>query len=79
MTEEWLKATASLKDNGLIADDVSKEMISYVQRGKRILTDEAQIVKVNERSGFVYTMIPLLIVLASYISAMLISQHLQLA
>jgi len=54
-------------------------MISYVQRGKRILTDETQIVKVNERSGFVYTMIPFLIVLASYISAMLINQHLQLA
>ncbi len=40
---------------------------------------EGNVIKVHDRDGFAISMIPLLIVLASFIGAMLISQHLQLA
>jgi len=40
---------------------------------------EGNVIKVHDREGFAISMIPLLIVLASFIGAMLISQHLQLA
>lgn len=40
---------------------------------------EGNVVKLHDREGFAISMVPLLIVLASFIGAMLISQHLQLA
>src|SRR5690625_1494764 len=40
---------------------------------------EGNIVKLHDREGFAISMVPLLIVLASFIGAMLISQHLQFA
>ncbi|WP_025950794.1 YhgE/Pip domain-containing protein [Geobacillus thermocatenulatus] len=59
--------------------DIAVQIIDLVQKSMKMDPVEANIVKTNNKEGFAITMVPLLIVLASYISAMLISQYLQIA
>src|SRR5699024_212363 len=57
--------------------EVASQVIELVQESTKNTPIQAKVVKTNDREGFAVTMVPLLIVLASYIGAMLISQHLQ--
>ena len=58
---------------------VASQVVELVQENTQITPVQANVMKTNDKEGFVFTMVPLLIVLASYIGAMLISQHLQFA
>ncbi|MGG6431582.1 YhgE/Pip domain-containing protein [Anoxybacillus sp. D401a] len=63
----------------VMVEDIATQVVDLVQENIKIDPIVANIVKKNEKEGFAITMVPLLIVLASYISAMLISQYLQIA
>jgi uncharacterized phage infection (PIP) family protein YhgE len=64
---------------GAMAKNIASQVVALVQENTQITPVKANVVKTNDKEGFAITMVPLLIVLASYISAMLISQYLQLA
>src|SRR5690625_1601413 len=57
--------------------EIANQVVELVQENTRITPVQANVIKMNDKEGFAITMVPLLIVLASYIGAMLISQHLQ--
>ncbi|PJZ00740.1 hypothetical protein CPT06_09280 [Bacillus vallismortis] len=61
-----------------MAKNVASQVVKLVQENTQVTPMKANVVKTNDKEGFAITMVPLLIVLASYISAMLISQYLQL-
>lgn len=61
----------------VMVEAIATEVIHLVQENTKVTPVKANIVKTNDKTGFAATMVPLLIVLASYIGAMLISQHLQ--
>ncbi|WP_461202092.1 YhgE/Pip domain-containing protein [Anoxybacillus sp. TBDG-1] len=63
----------------VMVEDIATQVVDLMQENMKIDPIVANIVKANEKEGFAITMVPLLVVLASYISAMLISQYLQLA
>ncbi|HLS65715.1 MAG TPA: ABC transporter permease [Pseudogracilibacillus sp.] len=79
MTDEFAETASTFAQNGIIEGTMVTEIVAFVHELSNVLQNDATILKVNERDGFLYTMIPLLIVLASYIGAMLVSQQLQLA
>lgn len=58
-------------------EEIAKQIVEMIQEDNQIPIVERNINKTNNKDGFVLTMVPLLIVLASYIGAMLVSQHLQ--
>ena len=58
---------------------VASQVVELVQENTQITPVQANVMKTNDKEGFVFTMVPLLIVLASYIGAMLIRQHLLFA
>ncbi|MBA2879691.1 putative phage infection (PIP) family protein YhgE [Anoxybacillus kamchatkensis] len=62
-----------------MVEDIATQVVDMVQKNMKMNPIAANIVKTNGKEGFAITMVPLLIVLASYISAMLISQYLQIA
>lgn len=61
----------------VMVEAVASEVIQLVQENTKVTPVKANVAKTNDKTGFAATMVPLLIVLASYIGAMLISQHLQ--
>lgn len=61
-----------------MVEEVASQVVDLVQESTLINPVKANVVKTNDKEGFAITVVPLLIVLASYISAMLISQYLQL-
>src|SRR5690625_6055540 len=63
--------------NEEIVEQVAGQTVSIMQEYIQKFPVKENLIKTNDKDGFVYTMVPLLIVLASYIGAMLISQHLQ--
>jgi len=65
--------------NEEIVEQVAGQTVSIMQEYIQKFPVKENLIKTNDKDGFVYTMVPLLIVLASYIGAMLISQHLQLS
>lgn len=60
-----------------VFEEIASQAIGLMQENTRILPVEANVMKTNNKEGFSVTMVPLLIVFASYIGSMLISQHLQ--
>src|SRR5699024_9855957 len=58
---------------------LSKQIISEVHEKSDINTVKPEMIQTNEAEGFVATMIPLMVVLASFIGAMIMSQQLQFA
>lgn len=62
-----------------IVNDIATQVVQLVQQNTQTTPINKNLIKTNNKEGFAITMVPLLIVLASYISAMLISQYLQLA
>lgn len=68
---------AAKSKNEEIAGEVASQTVKMMQEHSLIIPVQANVMKTNDKEGFAVTMVPLLIVLASYIGAMLISQHLQ--
>lgn len=71
-------AEAPNEEMKAIIEEVASQVVDLVQENTQVNPLNANIEKTNEKEGFAITMVPLLIVLASYISAMLISQYLQI-
>src|SRR5690625_7970374 len=63
----------------VMVEEIASQVVELVQENTKITPVQANVIKTNDKEGFAVTMVPLLIVLASYIGAMLISQHLQLS
>ena len=61
----------------VVVEEVASQTVELVQENTKVTPVSANVIKTNDKEGFSITMVPLLIVLASYIGAMLISQHLQ--
>ena len=68
---------AAMSTNEEIVKEVASQAVMMMQENSHITPVQANVMKTNNKAGFAVTMVPLLIVLASYIGAMLISQHLQ--
>lgn len=71
---QMIKAESTNED---IAEKVATQAVKMLQENSHTTPLKENVTKTNDKEGFVLTMVPLLIVLASYIGAMLISQHLQ--
>ena len=69
---------SQLENDHTLAELLSETVIAMQSNYKQTRLQE-KVIKTNANETFTATMLPLLIVLASYISAMLISQHLQFA
>src|SRR5690625_6736877 len=65
--------------NEEIVEQVAGQTVRMMQEYTRKNPVKENLIKRNDKAGFVYTMVPLLIVLASYIGAILVIQHLQLS
>src|SRR5699024_1123935 len=76
---QMITSEFSGEDMEAMIEEVASQVVELVQQNTQITPLQANVVKTNDKDGFVFTMVPLLIVLASYIGAMLISQHLQLS
>ncbi|MBM7601438.1 putative phage infection (PIP) family protein YhgE [Virgibacillus halotolerans] len=74
---QMVAAEAPSEDMKAMVEEVASQVVELVQENTQITPVEANVVKTNDKEGFAITVVPLLIVLASYISAMLISQYLQ--
>lgn len=74
---QTIAAESPSKDMEVMVEEVASQVVELVQENTKINPVQANMVKTNDKEGFAITMVPLLIVLASYIGAMLISQHLQ--
>lgn len=61
-----------------ITEEIATQVATLMHENFTIDPVQSNITKTNDKEGFSLTMVPLLIVLASYIGAMLISQHLQI-
>lgn len=70
---------ATESTNEKLVEKVASQAVKMTQENSHMTPVIDNVIKTNDKEGFVFTMVPLLIVLASYIGAMLISQHLQLA
>lgn len=79
MAKEIPKSIAAHAENKGMVQQVASEVVEVVQQHQLVNPIQKDIILTNEREGFAATMIPLLVVLASYIGAMLLSQHLQFA
>lgn len=79
MAKEIPKSIAAHAENKDMVQQVASEVVEVVQQHQLVNPIQKDIILTNEREGFAATMIPLLVVLASYIGAMLLSQHLQFA
>ncbi|MBO1004062.1 YhgE/Pip domain-containing protein [Pseudogracilibacillus auburnensis] len=79
MAKEIPKSIAAHADNKDMVQQVASQVVEVVQQHQLVNPIQKDIILTNEREGFAATMIPLLVVLASYIGAMLLSQHLQFA
>ncbi|MEI3612715.1 YhgE/Pip domain-containing protein [Pseudogracilibacillus sp. SO30301A] len=73
-----IAAEAPNEEMEAIIREVASQVVDLVQENTQVNPLNANIEKTNDKEGFAITMVPLLIVLASYISAMLISQYLQI-
>lgn len=60
-------------------EQIAQELVATITDNLTQHPVEGNIVKLHNREGFAVSMVPLMIVLASFIGAMLISQHLQFA
>ncbi|MBS3680909.1 ABC transporter permease [Ornithinibacillus massiliensis] len=69
---------AEQSENKHVVEQVTSQLIDILQSSSNPSIHE-NVMKINDKEGFAPTMVPLLIVLASYIGAMLVSQHLQLS
>src|SRR5690625_5545 len=72
-----IAADFSGEEMEVIVEKIASQVVDLVQDNNKDIPVKANVVKTNDKEGFAITMVPLLIVLASYIGAMLISQHLQ--
>jgi uncharacterized phage infection (PIP) family protein YhgE len=70
---------AAKTDHQAMAEQVAGQAVKMMQENSQSVPVQQNLMKTNNKEGFAATMVPLLIVLASYIGAMLVSQHLQLA
>lgn len=73
---EQVMAQANLPEQ---VQPIADELVIQITENMIQHPVEGNVVKLHDREGFAISMVPLLIVLASFIGAMLISQHLQLA
>jgi len=74
---QMIVAESPSEEMEVMVEEVASQVVEFVQEHSEITPVQASVVKTNDKKGFAVTMVPLLIVLASYIGAMLISQHLQ--
>lgn len=77
LAENIPQMIAAESTNEEIVEKVASQAVKMMQENSHIAPVQANVMKTNDKEGFAVTMVPLLIVLASYIGAMLISQHLQ--
>lgn len=70
---------AAESTNEEIVEKVASQAVKMMQENSHTTPVKENVIKTNDKEGFVFAIVPLLIVLASYIGAMLISQHLQLS
>ncbi|WP_077601493.1 YhgE/Pip domain-containing protein [Oceanobacillus sojae] len=73
-----MAAEAPDEEMAAVTEEIAGQVVDLVQENTQVNPLNATIEKTNNKEGFAITMVPLLIVLASYISAMLISQYLQM-
>ncbi|MFD1066585.1 YhgE/Pip domain-containing protein [Oceanobacillus locisalsi] len=76
---EMAAAEAPNEEMEAMTEEIATQVVQLVEENMQGNPVQENIVKTNDKEGFAVTMVPLLIVLASYISAMLISQYLQFA
>lgn len=76
---QLVAAKAPSEEMEAMVEEIAIQVVNLVQENTQITPMKTNLVKTNHKEGFAVTMVPLLIVLASYISAMLISQNLQFA
>ena len=74
---QMIAAESPSEEMKALVEEVARQVVELVQVNINITPVQANVMKTNDKEGFAITMVPLLIVLASYIGAMLISQHLQ--
>src|SRR5699024_9572316 len=74
---QMITAESPSEEMEVMVEEVASQVVELVQENTKITPMQANVMKTNDKAGFSITMVPLLIVLASYIGAMLISQHLQ--
>lgn len=74
---QMISAESPSKELEIIIEEAANQVVELMQEKSQISPIQANVMKTNDKAGFSITMVPLLIVLASYIGAMLISQHLQ--
>lgn len=79
LAENIPKMIGAKSDHKEMAEQVASEAVEMMQKSSQNTSIQDKIMKTNDKEGFAATMVPLLIVLASYIGAMLVSQHLQLS
>lgn len=68
---------AAESTNSEVVEAVATETIKIMKENNGAAQIFPNIMRTNDKEGFANTMVPLLIILTSYIGAMLISQHLQ--
>src|SRR5699024_11887942 len=75
---QMILAESPNTDKKEITEEITTQVATLKHENFTIDPVQANNIKTNDKEGFSLTMVPLLIVLASYIGAMLISQHLQI-
>src|SRR5699024_12551201 len=58
----------------IVVEEIASQTVELVQENTKVTPMPANVIKTNNKEGFAITMVPLLIVLATYIDAMLICQ-----
>src|SRR5699024_7703236 len=62
---------AAKSTNKEIVEEIANQAVKMMEENSHMTPVQANVMKTNDKEGFVVTMVPLLIVLASYIGAML--------
>lgn len=79
INEQLPKEVAKQAPNPEIAEQLAKRIVEEMQSAMQINPVTMSLIKTNDVKGFSATMIPLLIILASFVGAMIMSQQLQFA
>lgn len=79
INEQLPKEVAIQTPNPEIAEQLAKKIVEEMQGALQINPVTMSIIKTNDVKGFAATMIPLLMILASFVGAMIMSQQLQFA
>src|SRR5690625_1595478 len=73
IAEKIPQTVAAQSEHKDIVEQVASQVVEIVQENSHTSPVQENVIKTNDKEGFAATMVPLLIVLASYIGAMLVS------